>query len=316
MKDRQKVIESFLRAKARDYAKPSTLSRHQYNLKYFFKYNGRREIYLRNVEGFVDHYMKGHRPATVRSLVNTMKCFTRYLLERKIITQEIHTRLRNVKDQPFAPKLISPTQVRMIIDCPREWGKYHKWVDGRRYDLFFELLAGCGLRCSEALNLKVCDFDLSNNEFTLIGKGSEVRTIPIPKVVKGNLISWIQDKKLRPNDYVFAKERGGRRPSRATFTDELKKRLEILGYDKTIHLHTFRHVFITEAYRAGLNPIKIMKIVGHNSIKTHLRYMHLIGNDLHNEVDEHPINKLPEAKQLPDKPKLPQFFVEDDLRVN
>lgn len=316
MNIRQKIVKRFLEAKAREGDVSSTLTRHGYNLKYFFNYNGRREICLRNVEKFVDYYMKGHRPATVRSVVNTMKCFTRFLLERKIISQEIHTRLKNVKDQPFAPRLISPEQVRMIIDCPRVWGKYHKWVDGRRYDLFFELLAGCGLRCSEALNLKVCDFDLGNDEFTLIGKGSEVRTVPIPKVVRSNLISWIQDKKLRPNDYVFAKRLCGRRPSRATFTDELKKRLEILVFDKSIHLHTFRHVFITEAYRAGLDCMKVMKLVGHTSLKTHLRYMHLIGKDLHDIVDDHPVNKPPTSKDLPGNPVVPQFLAEDDFRVN
>ena len=316
MRNRQKIIESFKRAKLRDYAKLSTISRHEYNLKYFFKYNGRREICLRNVERFIDYYMKGHRPATVRSVVNTMKCFTRFLYDRGLISKEIHHRLRGVKDQPFMPKLISPEQVQQIKVCPRVWSKYHSYIDRRRYDLFFELLAGCGLRCSETLNLKVGNFDFSNAEFTFEGKGSEVRTVPIPQVLLGDLIAWVKEKKLRPNDYYFAKERGGRRPSRATFTDELKKRLTILGLDKAVHLHTFRHVFITEGHRAGLNPFKIMKIVGYTSIKTHLRYMHLIGNELHNEVDEHPVNKIPTAKDLPAKPIIPQLLAEDDFRVN
>lgn len=246
-----------------------------------------------------------------------MKCFTRFLYERGKIKKEIHTRLRNVKDEPFKPILISPMQVRQIIDCPRVWSKYHSYIDRRRYDLFFELLAGCGLRCSETLNLKVGDFDFSNGEFTFLGKGSEIRTVPIPSVMLNNLISWVRDKKLRPNDYMFAKERGGRRPSRETFSDERKKRLAILGLDNRITQHTFRHVFITEAYRADLNPIKVMKLVGHTSIKTHLRYMHLIGKDLHDVVDEHPVNKLPESKQLPEKPLVSRIFVEKpDYRVN
>lgn len=271
---------------------------------------------LRNVERFIDHYMKGHKPATIRSVVNTLKCFTRFLYERGKIKKEIHTRIRNVKDEPFKPVLISPDQERQIIDCPRIWSKYHSYIDRRRYDLFFELLAGCGLRCSETLNLKVNDFNFTNGEFTLIGKGSEVRTIPIPKVILSNLVGWIKGKELRPNDYVFAKERGGRKPSRETFSGELKKRLEILGLDKSIHQHTFRHVFITEAYRADMNPIKVMRLVGHTSLKTHLRYMHLIGRDLHDIVDEHPVNKPPTAKDLPAKPVVPQFLVRDDFRIN
>jgi len=310
------LADEFLKSKARDGDVLSTLTRHRYNLKYFFNFNGRRKICLRNVEKFVDYYVQGHRPATVRSVVNTMKCFTRFLYERGKIKKEVHTHLRNVKDQPFKPKLISPGQVQQIIVCPRVWSKYHSYIDRRRYDLFFELLAGCGLRCSETLNLKVCDFDFSNAEFTFIGKGSEVRTVPLPTNTMGSVINWIKEKRFRPNDYVFAKESGGRRPSRATFTDELKKRLEILGLDKSIHLHTFRHVFITEAIRKGLHPFKLMKVVGHTSLQTHMRYAQLNSNDLREIVDEHPINNLPGSKQLPEKPSIPVILKPEDFRVN
>ncbi len=44
--------------------------------------------------------------------------------------------------------------------------------------------------------------------------------------------------------------------------------------------------------------------------------MHLIGNDLHNEVDEHSVNKLPTSIDLPGKPAVPQFLAEDDFKVN
>lgn len=295
----------------------STIKRHAENLKYLCNHLRRRRITKNNLEGFIDYYQKRHKPATVQSAISSLKCFTKFLYERKIITTEINRYLKNVKDEPFLPELLTPDEVRKIIDCPRSWGKYHKWVDRRRYDLYIELLAGCGLRRNEGLSLRVGDLDFTNNEFTIIGKGSEVRTIPIPKTMRENLISWIQGKKLnQPRYYIFGKK-PNQKPSASTFTDELKKRLEILGLSKSIHLHTLRHVFITEAYRADLNPIKVMRLVGHTSIKTHLRYMHLIGKDLHDIIDEHPINKPPTAKDLPEKPKLPQFLEKNNkYRVN
>lgn len=310
-----KAVETFLKAKAREGVSLLTVKRHADNLKYFCRYLGRRRLTRRNIEKFIDYYRKGHKPATVNSAINTIKCFARFLFERKIITKRVTYRLKNLPDDPFTPELLTPNEVRKIIDCPRVWGAYHKWVDRRRYDLYFELLAGCGLRRTEGLSLRVRDFDFINDEFRVLGKGSEVRTIPIPKIIREDLINWIQEKKIKQNYFIFGKKQD-QRPTAAAFSDELKKRLEILVLDKSIHLHTFRHTFITEAYRIGLNPIKVMKLVGHTSIKTHLRYMHLIGKDLHDVVDEHPVNKLPESKKLPEKPKLPQFLVEDDFRVN
>src|SRR3990167_4752405 len=124
-----KLAETFLKAKTREGVSPLTVKRHADNLKYFFRYLGRRRFTRRNIEKFIDHYRKGHKPATVNSAINTIKCFARFLFERKIITKRITYRLKNLPDDPFAPELLTPEQVRLIIDCPRIWGKYHKWVD-------------------------------------------------------------------------------------------------------------------------------------------------------------------------------------------
>jgi len=48
-------------------------------------------------------------------------------------------------------------------------------------------------------------------------------------------------------------------------------------------------------------------------MKTHLRYIHLIGKGLHDIVDDHPINRLPASKNLQEKQKLPQLLVD---RIN
>ena len=97
------------------------------------------------------------------------------------------------------------------------------------------------------------------------------------------------------------------------FADELKKRLGVLGLDKSIHLHTFRHTFVTYATRADKNIFKIMKAVGHANIQTTLKYTHLVVEDTRDVIDDNPINRLPSRDSSLEE-HLPQYL--EDFRIN
>ena len=49
---------------------------------------------------------------------------------------------------------------------------------------------------------------------------------------------------------------------------------------KRVYPHLFRHSFITEALRRGMNPLLVAKIVGHSSLAMIQRnYEHLVADD-------------------------------------
>jgi site-specific recombinase XerD len=316
MLDKKVLVEKFLQSKKLGGVSPLTIKRHSDNLKYFFRWKKRKRLNRRNLERFVEYYQKGHKPATVNSAIITLKCFCKFLFERKIIDREIHFYLKTMRDLPFSPLILTLYQVDEIINCPRKWSKYHSWIDRRKYDIFFEFIGRCGLRRNEVLDLRVGDIDFSRDVFRVVGKGNKVRTLPIPQIMRHRLYKWVSERKLKRDDFVFQNSQG-ERSSAAAFSDELKKRLEILGLDKSIHLHTFRHTFITEAIKANQNTTKVMQACGHSNIYTHMKYVHLVGEDLRDIIDDHPINRLPETRELPERPKLPQFLVENtDYRVN
>lgn len=79
---------------------------------------------------------------------------------------------------------------------------------------------------------------------------------------------------------------------------KLTLRVKILGINKWVHLHLFRHTWITEDIRANLPTDKIMKISGHSSFQTHLRYTHLVGEDCKDAMDKHPLNKDRKRKEI------------------
>lgn len=91
------------------------------------------------------------------------------------------------------------------------------------------------------------------------------QTIPETKIIalKEELIpilqSFIKQEKLKLNDYVF------RKYSLSYLKKRIKTDTKRAGIEKNFSLHGFRHYFITQCKRAGMNNEDIAKWTGHKS---------------------------------------------------
>lgn len=280
---------------------PLTLKKHSFNLSVFCTWLGSKELSKQNCQNFIIYLQdKGWKVNSINSAISTLKVLTQLLVDEGELTDDFSHKLKVLRQEPFSPILLNNNEVIAIINCPRIWGKYHKWIDRRKYDLFFELLACCGLRRNEALNLRVKDIDFISGTFRVLGKGSKIRTIPLPKPTGSKLRVWLTDRGVGAEDFVFAGHKGNRMGI-STFRDELNKRVKILGIKKKVHLHLFRHTWCTDAIKAGLHPDKIMKMMGHSSFQSHKRYTTLTAEDCKKDMDKHPLNNLKKRKALEDR---------------
>ncbi|MCP9751069.1 hypothetical protein EGI32_08800 [Ferruginibacter sp. HRS2-29] len=72
-----------------------------------------------------------------------------------------------------------------------------------------------------------------------------------------------------------------------------KKRAGII---KPGSIHALRHSFATHLLNNGTDIILVMKLLGHNDIKTTLRYLHVTNRDLLNIVS--PLDKPDLGKDI------------------
>lgn len=288
-----------------------TIDRHSINLRDFAIWLDRKQITKENLREFV-LYSKNRKARTnnglsaemglssysVNSYISTLKCFVRYLWEEEgFLTDDLTRSITSLPQKPFMPVLLTPAEIYAIIHCPRSWDQHHSWVDRRKYDLFFEILACMGLRKFEALGLRVADFDFEERILGIIyAKGNKSRLVPVPEALGSRLKNWFEERQAKPTEWVF-NSRNNTKVGYATMVDELRKRTKLLGIKKRVHPHLLRHCFITELIRADASAMKVARIVGHSSINTTIRYTHLVVEDLKDTIEQHPLN-LEKTNQL------------------
>lgn len=151
---------------------------------------------------------------------------------------------------------------------------------GLRNIAIIELLYSCGLRVSELINLKISDLFFKESLIKVTGKGNKERFVPISTQSQIYISDYLD--KIRSfhkikkgfEDTLFLNERGTSL-SRVMIFIILKQLSQQSKINKKIGPHTLRHSFATHLIENGADLITIQKMMGHESITTTERYLHV-----------------------------------------
>ena len=148
---------------------------------------------------------------------------------------------------------------------------------GLRDRAILEVLYGCGLRVSEAVNLKISNIYSKEGFLRIVGKGDKERIVPLGEMAAEALDAWF-GARTEPckgfEDTVFL-NRFGRSLSRVSMFNIVKKQALIAGVTKEISPHTFRHSFATHLVENGADLRAVQEMLGHESILTTEIYTHI-----------------------------------------
>jgi integrase/recombinase XerD len=109
------------------------------------------------------------------------------------------------------------------------------------------------------------------------GKGAKDRyTVLSRQVLLERRAYWLI---YRPVDYLFNGQRKGKPLSRRTIEQVVQQALIRLGLgSKDYSVHTLRHSFATHLLESGTDLYTIKELLGHTSLSTTMRYLHLAGS--------------------------------------
>ena len=131
-----------------------------------------------------------------------------------------------------------------------------------------------GLRASELCRLKIGDIDSQRMLLRVDqGKGNKDRYVPLsPRLLEELREYW---RRVRPAHWLFPNLLLGRPISRDGVWHIYKTAKEKAGIKKPGGIHTLRHCYATGLLEAGVELHVIQRRLGHGSIRSTMRYLHL-----------------------------------------
>jgi site-specific recombinase XerD len=161
---------------------------------------------------------------------------------------------------------------------------------GARYYTLLILLLDTGLRVSEAVKIKMSDVDLKHGLIVVLGKGQKERVVPFSKLTRKELIRYVNKFRsqldCKDSPYLFPAGSGEHVSINSVqqYVRRLANKVDLNG--TRCYPHIFRHTFATQSIANGANVFVVKEIMGHASLQTTLKYIHLQIKDLKNQHEK------------------------------
>jgi len=205
-----------------------------------------------------------------------LRAFLKFLRKREIecISPE---RIELAKLPERELDLITPAELTRLMEAARG-----PELKGVRDTAILELFFSTGLRVSELCALN-SDIDLSQDSFSVRGKGDKVRVVFISPTAKSAVTAYLKARKDMAEALFVNIPIGKAIPSRLTprSVERIIKRCAIkAGITKKMTPHVLRHVFATDLLNNGADIRSVQQLLGHASINTTQIYTHITDSHL------------------------------------
>lgn len=202
---------------------------------------------------------------TAHSRLNALKFYFEQVLGREKFFYEIP---RPKKVQKL-PKVISEEKILEGL----------LKVANIKHRALLLLAYSAGMRVSEVVSLRVTDINSDRMQISINhAKGKKDRVVTLSKSILPILREYYV--KYKPEVWLFegtsSKEHYNARSAQQVFKDAYKK----LGLPPQCSFHSLRHSYATHLLESGTDISYIQKLLGHNDIKTTLRYTQISKRDI------------------------------------
>ncbi len=196
---------------------------------------------------------------TLHSRINAVKFYFEQVLHREHFFVDIP----RPKKASILPKVISTADIRKLFDA----------TTNLKHNTMLKLCYGMGLRVSEIVALKINHIDSANKQvFIERAKGKKDRYANLPESILAQLRAYYLA--YKPKMYLFEGQYGEQYSTRSA-QQVFKNALLKARINKDVGIHALRHSYATHLLEQGTDIKFIQELLGHNDIKTTMRYIHV-----------------------------------------
>jgi len=214
---------------------------------------------------------------TVAKDISGIRALGDYLVRKGMWEENVALLLDKPKAARNLPKVLSIEQIDALLDSIDTSN-----VCGKRDDALFELIYSCGLRISEACDLKIANVHLEEKLILVHGKGDKERIVPFGERALQKMIVYLNES--RPvltkgrNVAEFFVNYKGDPISRKGVWKRFQELEKLSGVDAKVH--TLRHSFATHLLAGGADLRSVQELLGHSDLSTTTIYTHVTDTQL------------------------------------
>lgn len=240
-----------------------------------------QETYIRSVAKYALHFracpsklgpehVRGYQVFLVEekeaswSALNITVCALRFLYRTTLKTDWDVRHIPYAKRERPLPVVLSQSETEALFDR----------IENIKHLALLLTAYSAGLRVSEIANLTKDDIDSARMVIHVrCGKGRKDRMVPLSPVLLPLLREvWRMD---QPQSHIFIGRDRTRAISTATIAAVCRGAAHKAGLKKRVTPHVLRHTFATHHLEAGTDLRTLQIMMGHSSLTTTSRYLHI-----------------------------------------
>lgn len=177
------------------------------------------------------------------------------------------------------PQALSGKQIENMING----------IKNMKHKTIVVILYSTGIRSSELINLDIADICMDRSQLHVhLGKGGKDRIVQLPLVTIEFIKTYLRQ--YKPKRYLFEGQGKSVRYSSSSIRKIVQRAADREAIENKVSTHTLRHSYATHHIMNGTDIITLQKQMGHTSIKTTIKYIHICAKRL--QQLKHPIASL------------------------
>lgn len=233
--------------------------------------------------------------STVYGVISKMRGFGDYLVAHGVWSDNPLKWMQGPKLTPYhrMPKRIDGDDMKALWSAAAT-GRGH--FQRHLAITILSILYGTGLRRGELARLNVSDWNRDDGTLRIDGqKTGQERIVPVPRIVYHCIETYLphrQNHLIRKERHaqpaLFLNREGGR--FKASMVSLMVRNIAKRANVKLHSVHQFRHSCASDLLASGASIAEVQRILGHSSVATTVRYLHIADPERHRAMQLHPLN--------------------------